>query len=363
MTIIHICLGSGFGGQERQFYELIKQLQESYNQVVVIKKYSPLWNLCKDLREIKIVSFNRFLRFLTLSRFNSVFDTKEFTIIHAHSKRDSKLADALRKKFRCPYIVTFRNCGVYNYKNYIRTWYNADKLIPVSNFLKDLLKYSYPRYIDTRPVETAKYKCVIPDSFSIFNTDTEKINKLRQKYHGKFVIGCVARLDKIKGHSHIINVARRFFYTCSNNFHFLIIGSGPEEKKLRKQAEGLSNVEFTGFKINVGDYYSVFDLFVLFSVQEALGSCILDAFNYNVPVVASDAGGIPEIVKHEQTGLLCDIRNENQLYDAIARLHADSDLRQKIIENAKVFVKNYSIENQAKAYIDIYKEIHDDLER
>jgi glycosyltransferase involved in cell wall biosynthesis len=359
MTIIHIRLESSFGGQERQIYLLIKELRGKFDQIVIVRNKSPLWKICNKLSGIRVVPVNKYI-----FRLDSIFRTCEnATLIHAHGKIDSKLAYRLSRKFNKPFIVTFNNCGVYRYRRYIHIWKKATKLISVSRAVRSIIKYFYPQYIDTRSVEKIKYNCVIPDSFSIFNTDAEKINKLRQKYHGKFVIGCVARLDKIKGHSHIINVARKFFYECSNNFHFLIIGSGPEEKKLREQAEGLSNVEFTGFKINVGDYYSVFDLFVLFSVQEALGSCILDAFNYNVPVVASDAGGIPEIVKHEQTGLLCDIRNENQLYDAIARLHADSDLRQKIIENAKVFVKNYSIENQAKAYIDIYKEIHDDLER
>jgi glycosyltransferase involved in cell wall biosynthesis len=339
MNIVHINQHPGFGGQERQLYELVKQLLGKHNQTVIITKHGKLWDLCKDIKDIRIINFNfnriyRFLSFLTLRRFKSVVDTKKFTIIHAHSKLDSKLAYALYKKFKRPYIVTFRNCDTYNYRRYIRRWRHASKLVPVSSFLKGLIKYFYPKYINTDAVKIAKYGRIIPDSYTIFKNNNENIDKLRHKYKDKFVVGCIARLDEIKGHNHIINVARRFLYVGLDNIHFVFVGTGPEEKRLREQAEGLPNIEFTGFKPNVGDYYSVFDICILFSVIEALGSCILEAFSYGLPVIASDAGGIPE---------------------------DDKNLRQKIKENVKIFVKDYSIENQAKAYVEVYDEIKNDL--
>ena len=93
----------------------------------------------------------------------------------------------------------------------------------------------------------------------------------------------------------------------------------------RSAAAGLSNLTFTGFVDNVGDYLAAFDVFILPSNREGIGSILLDAMEQGLPVVASRVGGVPDIVHDRKNGLLIDPASPAQLRDAI--LHAASRSR------------------------------------
>ena len=71
---------------------------------------------------------------------------------------------------------------------------------------------------------------------------------------------------------------------------------------LKNAAAGLSNVMFTGFVDNVGDYLAAFDVFVLPSNREGIGSVLFDAMDRALPVVASRVGGVPDIVHDGENG-------------------------------------------------------------
>jgi glycosyltransferase involved in cell wall biosynthesis len=203
-----------------------------------------------------------------------------------------------------------------------------------------------------------EYKDVIRDCTTDRNIDLSVAQDLRKKYAGKFVIGHVARLhDRYKGQSDLIEVAKKLYEDGYKNFHFLFIGKGPDLKKLQRQADGYDSIEFIGFKENIEDYYGLLDLFVFPSRAEGLGSSILDAFKFKVPVVATDAGGIPELVKHEETGLLCEAGNEDQLRANIVRAYSDLILCKIITEKAYIFVQKFNALRQAEQYYQIYTDV------
>ena len=72
---------------------------------------------------------------------------------------------------------------------------------------------------------------------------------------------------------------------------------------LKAAAAGLSNLTFTGFVDNVGDYLAAFDIFILPSNREGIGSILLDAMEQGLPVIASRVGGVPDIVHHDDERL------------------------------------------------------------
>jgi glycosyltransferase involved in cell wall biosynthesis len=102
----------------------------------------------------------------------------------------------------------------------------------------------------------------------------------------------------------------------------------------------------------------VFDIFVMTSRQEGLGSSILDAFFYRVPVVVTAAGGMPEIVKDGKTGLLAEVGNPLMVAQAILRMLEDDTLRNGCIEKAHaLLMERFTIEHMSKSYELVYHDV------
>ena len=122
------------------------------------------------------------------------------------------------------------------------------------------------------------------------------------------------------------------------------------------QEKGLQNdLIFTGFRNDVPDILPEVDLFLITSKTEGLGTTILDAFAAGVPVVATKAGGIPEIVRHRETGLLADLGDSQVLATYLHEMLNDAALRGGIIERSKQWVRMFSKEKVAEETLKIYR--------
>lgn len=120
------------------------------------------------------------------------------------------------------------------------------------------------------------------------------------------LIGCVARLDPIKG---LTVLLRAFARLRASRARLVIVGGGPEEAALRALARSCGageRVTFAGAlpRREIPDALAAFDAFVLPSLHEGLGIAIIEAMAAGRPVVASRVDGIPELVRHRETGLL-----------------------------------------------------------
>ena len=123
---------------------------------------------------------------------------------------------------------------------------------------------------------------------------------------------------------------------------------------MKEEAEGLSNIRFVGWTDRLSDYYSAMDLFLFPSRSEALGSAVLEAMSFGVPVVASDVGGIPEIVQPGVNGFLIDSTDVNAWAHRVERLCNDSCLRTRLAQNAEVTAAAFSPEAIAEQYYSLY---------
>jgi glycosyltransferase involved in cell wall biosynthesis len=104
--------------------------------------------------------------------------------------------------------------------------------------------------------------------------------------------------------------------------------------------------------------YSSAEVFVIPSLQEAFGQTALESMACGTPVVGSDAGGIPEVVRDGVTGLLSRAGESLSLRDAILRLLNDSSLRSSLGANCReIAVREYALEMQARNYVDLYEDI------
>jgi glycosyltransferase involved in cell wall biosynthesis len=112
-----------------------------------------------------------------------------------------------------------------------------------------------------------------------------------------------------------------------------------------------------GFRQNVPELLKELNVLLLTSKTEGLGTTILDAFASGVPVVATRAGGIPEIVEHKVSGLLADVGNARQLSQMVEMLTNNEDLRKNLVSNAKNKVKKFDYKLTAQKTLSVYNEI------
>jgi len=175
-----------------------------------------------------------------------------------------------------------------------------------------------------------------------------------------FLVGIVAHLADHKGHRYLIQ-ATKSIKENSSKIKIIIVGGGPLYMELSKQAEE-SNVKdmvfFLGFREDVPQILSSLDLFVLSSFLEGMGSSILDAMACRLPVVATKVGGIPEVVRHRETGLLVPPRNPSALAKAILKLYNDRELASRFGQRGyQVVHQKFSAEAMAERIILLYEDL------
>jgi glycosyltransferase involved in cell wall biosynthesis len=109
-----------------------------------------------------------------------------------------------------------------------------------------------------------------------------------------------------------------------------IVGNGQLADRVEAEIESLGVAEYVRlfpFRGSVGAYLSALDVFVLPSLWEALPLGPIEAMMCGIPVVATDVGGVPEIIDHQRTGLLVPAGNADALASALGALMADSGRR------------------------------------
>src|SRR5262249_8675710 len=124
--------------------------------------------------------------------------------------------------------------------------------------------------------------------------------------HNAPLVGNIAALAPHKGQRYLIEAAQLVVREVPDA-RFLILGEGELKVALEKQIADLAltkHVLLAGFRRDVLSILKGFDVFVLPSVTEGLGTSLLDAMACGRPIVASRVGGIPEVVRHGETGLL-----------------------------------------------------------
>jgi len=174
-----------------------------------------------------------------------------------------------------------------------------------------------------------------------------------------FIVVIVARLSGLKGHGTLLQ-SLRILRDAGVDLLVLVAGDGPLRGELEQQATALSlderTVRFLGARPDVDDLLCASDFFVLPSDSEGLPLSVLEAMAHGVPIVASDVGGIPEIIDHDIHGLLVPPGDPNALAAAIRRLVDDPALRRRLGETARARANGeFSLSTTIRNYDRLYQ--------
>lgn len=290
--------------------------------------------------------------FILLNYFNIKEFIKQYQpdILHVHYASSYGMLGAI-----CgfhPYILSIWGSDIFSFPN--KSFFhkmllkfnlkNADKLLGTSLNISNKVKEFSNKNVEITP----------------FGIDTEFFSPI-QKECNEIIIGTIKKLDNIYG----IDILIKAFASLKNkikdkNIKLLIIGDGKEYTYYNNLVKELNIEEYTTFegKVNYNDvvkYHNKIDIFINYSREESFGVSILEAMSCEKAVIASNVGGIPEIVKNNYNGLLIEKENINELKNAINRLIHNEKLRLKLGKNAREYVlNNYSIHRTVNNMINIY---------
>jgi len=176
--------------------------------------------------------------------------------------------------------------------------------------------------------------------------------------NGKHIIGTTSALTYEKDPLTMIEAIKKL-KEVRNDFIFLHFGDGDMMDIIEEKIEAydLQQTYFLmGYTENVEDFFSLLEVFVMSSIEEGLGSSVLDAFIYKVPVVSTNAGGLKDLVGRER-GILCEIKNASMIANGINTLLDDPEQKQIMINKAYDHViRNHSMEYVTDQYRKLIKE-------
>jgi L-malate glycosyltransferase len=256
----------------------------------------------------------------------------------------------LSRRVEFPIGNTFLSKFKYNYPAIERIICISER---VRNALPQNLRVSSKSVIVHSGIDLNRFKNLSPD---------QKPDYLRQTYNipaGRLLIGNVSAIDIHKDYFTFLEMAR-LLKEQGVNANYFAIGTGKLEKEVKQYAAdlGLSeDVIFTGFIKDVYKVLPELDTFVFTTIKEGLGTTVLDAFASYVPVVASDTGGIPEIVQDNITGMLAPVKQPLAFAEKVITLINNTELRDQIVKNAWLAVHKFSKEQTAQRTLTIYQQI------
>ena len=341
--LCHVNLATGFRGGERQTYLLMDRLSnQGWQQKLIARKSGKLAELSQSVNNLTIVE-------TSINPLQYLGHFANVDIVHMHESRAFLTLHVSGHLRQTPYVLTRRvqrkprqswlNQSVYSKANAVVTLSDAIGQI-VNESLGIKLNYS-----------------VIPSAKTGFSFNSGEVQSIRSRLKGDFVVGNIATLDDShKGQLQIIEAARRFS-ASHPEICFVLVGEGRDFELFKQQTASLDNIALVGLVDNVGDYLKAFDIFLFPSRHEGLGSILLDALDFGLPVIATDVGGIPEIIENGVNGFLVKPDAIDDICESILGLYSESTLIEQIARANTEKAKSYTVGTMADKYAQIYQRI------
>jgi glycosyltransferase involved in cell wall biosynthesis len=280
-------------------------------------------------------------------------------IVHAHDPHGvamAALALSMSTELSKPPLVAARRVDFHLKKNSLSRWKyrQVDCFICVSKAIRSMLISD-----GVAPARTV----VVNEGIDLERVDAAPPAKLHEELwlprHAP-IVGNVAALVPHKGQRYLIDAAALVIRQMPDA-RFVIAGEGELRGALERQIRDRKlekHVYLLGFRPDVLSLHKIFDVFVMSSVTEGLGTSLLDAMACGKPVVATAAGGIPEVVEDGLTGLLVPTRDPETMAAAVVRLLNNAGLRRQMGEAALLSARErFSVERMVLDTLRVYQRV------
>lgn len=339
-NVCHIITGDLWAGAESQVFSLVKRLSKEINIIVIVFNNGLLADKLKHHRIRTYVideKINTSIKIIL--QIAKILKNENINLIHTHGYKETFLAgiaskiNGIKKKVR-----THHGRGIIggDYKHYWIEKLNSSlfgySLIAVSKDLKEFLVHNG---IGGKTIEVI-YNGISTDDVTSEKSELKVKNELGIP-DGAMIIGTMGRMVGVKGHQYLLEGAKNII-DANPNIFFVIAGNGPLMQKNKEWVhnEGLTNnIKLIGFRNDPYDILNIFDIFVLTSLHEGIPMVLLEAMYMEKPVIATNVGGIPEIISDGENGILIPSMSSRAFTEACLELILNMNKGLQMAKNAK----------------------------
>lgn len=358
MKVLHIEMGRHLYGGARQVGYLIDGLKsQGVENLLLTPKTSAI---AEEVREhgspVIQIDYRGDLDFRLAFKVKKLVTKLGIDLVHVHSRRGADVWGGLGAKWaKVPAILSRRVDNPESPKS---------------------IRYKYGLYAQTVCISEGIKKVLIENGLASDRVTAvrsafvakESQNPLeRSKFLQRFslpedaiVVGTVAQLIPRKGHKLLLACLTELI-SKHPNMRVLFFGEGPERASLQQRIEelGLANrVQLVGFHSDLNNLIGNLDILAHPAYMEGLGVSLIQASAASVPIIASNAGGMPEIVRNDENGILVPPGDTAALQKALDRLAQDPELRARFGETGRnIAEKEFSVDVMVQGNLEVYRSI------
>ncbi len=349
------------GGAERFLVALLKHIdQTKIKPVVCCLNWKGKWSEEVEAAGIEIIALNK-KSGLDLGAFIKLFKlikTGNFQIVNTHLWTADVMGRVAAFMAKTPVVIsTAQNVDVW------KTWWHrlidkilsfkTDRLIAVSEAVK---KYYHQKvgipsekiiYIPNA-VEVEKYSRTVDVKYLYNEFDLKEQD---------FILACIGRLTHQKGQAYLLE-ALHFLRVKYPNLRVLFVGDGEDREKLEsmvKQLEIMDLVRFVGYRNDINQILKFSHSLILPSLFEGLPLCVLEAMAAAKPIIATNIGGVDELLVDNESGIIVEPQDPGALTKAIEKLMLLPDQGQQMgLRAQKVVIDKFSIELAARETVELF---------
>lgn len=367
INILHIYQNSKIGGVQQQLLSLLKAYNREWFHPIFCC-LGPKEEIGKEIEGTGIefiplnkLRYNRFSPGIVLE-LHRLMKKKQIHVVRTHRYRSNLYGRLAAFLAGVPVIIASVHDNYRTDKRPKRRIMNrilskiTDKIVAVSEDVKeDIIRYDS---IDPSKIE------VIPNGIDVERFNPEKnTTDIRKEFsleEDDIVIGFIGRIVPAKGLEYLLN-ALPYLKEEFKSIKLLIVGEGSLMEELKERAKKnniFDNILFIGRRRDIPEILASINIFVMPSIAEGLPNALLEAMAMGKPIVTTEVGGIPEIVKNGFNGLLVPPRDTLSLSKAIKELISNDRLAAKLGQAARDLVyDNLSIKAIAQKWQSLYLSI------
>lgn len=370
LRIAHIVSGNDTGGAMTHIVTLAKALKEECELTLVVIKEGPIVEEAKRLGiQTKIIGGSGVKNLLSEVNALGHYARGHFDLVHSHGTRANLIAAYLFKRFKIKSVSTTHSDYRLEYPLTGRgivlramnrwSYKNIPYHIGISQKMCDTLiergviaegVYPATNGIDIQRYQVQRQK---KDFFETYQIDSEKFPQ---------IIGIVARIHAVKGLDLFINSA---IEVCSQREDALFVIAGGGDPALRAELQGQidqtpfsERIRLLGRIEAIGEFYNAIDINVLTSLNETFPYVLMEGGYFGKPAIASNVGGVAELIEDQVTGLLFNSGDVKTLSKLMIQVMDQPQLGLKMGEALReVVLEKHTAQSMAKRHIEIYNAV------
>ena len=363
IVTIHVNTEPTWRGGEQQTLYLLKGLERHSHSVLLIAQAGGA--MAQRARDARIETVELRMRGevdpLAVWRLSRLFRQRNADIVHCHTSHAHTLAVFASRLLgrRRPRVVLSRRVDFSIYRHSFLglnglKYRMVDQIVAISQRIKDVLvadgMAAESIIVVPSGIDPERFQNVEPlDLRSEFGLPPETVVAVNVAYFADH-----------KGQRYLVEAAPKVLakhpHAC-----IILVGDGELRQPLMDRARELGiseRVRFPGFRDDVPAILRGADIHVMPSHLEGLGTSVLDALCCGLPVVAARAGGIPEMVRHRENGLLVEPKNADALAEALIELFGDAELRRRLGQAGPATVANgFTADAMVEGNIEVYRRV------